>query len=916
MLVNGDQGQAAIARYRVTLDAQSLETSVQMIETRQATQDDDVYLLSIERFISQSSFKVRDLTKQGLKLALRYSFTHPFAGPANLDGPPSATNRADLGIAGRVLFLFDVSSATGNTYFEADNPVIANTAIADNADGYFRPAGLISDPGTTADTFPYKLLVDEAIDNREGISNGGAGTGNYSAVDGWQRGNIGSTNNGWTGYGVLHQGQSADNTIELDDSALSAGPVAFDVVILATYNDPRGGTGAVQKRGNRLPANPADPLKFGYREPHGAIDVERLTFEGESGGFLANTISASTLSFHVRDWDARAVETADANLADDIVVTNVAQGESGVPALALSIPEVLGPGVTVNLDPATALKDDDSAFGGDPAPDSGGALDELFYTQTVGKSVVGGQVPGTYTGLVRATDAGTNSSDWFFPLTADLAPVTTDLPEPITYQRVRVNLASPNQPPSISWAVLSTPVPSGGSVTIRGTAISDPEHDPIQVQVDWDNDGTFDVAGTITYPYPASQDYTSPITYTYSGPGTDTRALPLTYSDGTTPVPDSLSFTVSPAAQLCPSPVPAKSGTDMTNMWSSPTDTDVNALMGSNSTPADFAAFRGTTYPGFILQNRKVVSGIDYNLWRVSDQPPYGPASCAPLTSGDLGGMLTFITVIDIEVDSTNRVFFTHDGGGWSNMPPIIKYRVPSPSGAVPGIYWFDYAGTPVATANTISTGTLIPIALALAANDDLFMIDSTHVLHHYDKLSGYTEDVSSPYPMNLGPAIGMNVGGDSDPTNIKVADFVQDWHNGAFYVLTVAGTSANNGRLWRVPCDGSAPTSSAVWTVIDITSASRNLDLAIDQMDASGNPIPQGDVQLVVGGYGGFHAAFDDMWIFNSDLQMTASFDFGMGDSNAARGVLTVSRDNILLDSRDYGMGVSFFQTKPIGWQ
>ncbi|MEO7994720.1 MAG: hypothetical protein ABI743_10015, partial [bacterium] len=305
-----------------------------------------------------------------------------------------------------------------------------------------------------------------------------------------------------------------------------------------------------------------------------------------------------------------------------------------------------------------------------------------------------------------------------------------------------------------------------------------------------------------------------------------------------------------------------------------------------------------------------------HDLYRVSDTPPFNASSIAPLTSGDAGGLLTGKVVLDIEVDSTNRVFFTKDVTGWSNYPPLIKYFGPPNQGAGPNIYWFDYAGSPVGTVNTISTGGVNVVAICLGSNNDLYVMDYNHIFHHYLRSTNYTEDVTAPFPMNLGPIIGNATGSTGSSTYRMVGDVVQNWHNGAFYVLTVSGVSSNNGRLYRIPCDGSATSVSATWTIIDIGSGSRNIDLAIDQIDSSGNPKPEGDVQLIVGGQSLFTAGQPDLWLFNCDLQMTASADFGFNDTTASKGRLVATRDNRLVTSNDYSRELEIFQTPPTGWQ
>src|SRR5207247_2009863 len=118
-------------------------------------------------------------------------------------------------------------TATGNTYFDqgATGKVIANTSLIVNADAYYTPAGLLTFAGI-ANTFPYKLLVDETpggTGSRAGISNGGNVTGNFGA-DGWTLSELGSTTpyNKWTGFGVLQQGQTTTNTLKLDRTTLAS----------------------------------------------------------------------------------------------------------------------------------------------------------------------------------------------------------------------------------------------------------------------------------------------------------------------------------------------------------------------------------------------------------------------------------------------------------------------------------------------------------------------------------------------------------------------------------------------------------------------------------------------------------------------------------------------------------------------
>jgi len=443
--INGDLSASALAIYTIDVDPVSLEATSRLKETRQGQANDDLYLLSIDSFLRADSFRVRALAATATTIDVTYTVEHPFPAPNNPTGTPNgSTNRADLGVAGMVMVLAD-APASGNTYF---TDRIANTALVANADAYFSPGGLLTVSGT-ANTFPYRQLVDETLDPRVspwvplGVSNGGDVTGNFGS-DGWTRAEFGTGNIGWTGYGVMHQGQVVANMLSLNKSALGSG-ASLDVAIVAVYNDPRGGATPAQKKANRLPPASPDASLFAYRMPHGALDVASIEFLGASGPFTPNAISAVDMNFRVTDWDARATETAEADLANDASFTNVAQGEAGVPALSVCIPGVLGnASFTDDWDPGTTVQDDDSAFGGDAAQDSGVAGDGIYYTKSVTKAAGSGQVAGDYTGMVRASDV---QSGLWVGLDANLTPLTTT-PLPVTYQAFTVTMGLTCTPPS------------------------------------------------------------------------------------------------------------------------------------------------------------------------------------------------------------------------------------------------------------------------------------------------------------------------------------------------------------------------------------------------------------------------------------------------------------------------------------
>ncbi|MEO7994445.1 MAG: hypothetical protein ABI743_08595, partial [bacterium] len=438
--------EAALVIYDLAIDPQTLTGTATLSAAREAEAGQNLYLLSLGAFLQPASFQLMGVKNNGTSLAVRWRFTHPFPAPEAPSGIPTSGNRLDLGIAGRVCFLTQVESATGNTYF---GDVVVNTTGIANADGYVRPKGLLVTTGPT-NTFPYQVLVDErgANGSRLAITNGGGVVGNFG-TDGWTRAKLGTGANGWTGYGVLHQGQTTEGTVDIAYDTATTGSIRLQAAILAKYDDPRGGATGTERSSNRLPPATADVTKFAYRMPHGALDIERIVYLGETTGFQAENVSSSTLRFHVSDWDARATDSTNADLSAETDVTKVAIGESGAPVLAVCIPGVLGDAsALVTLDP-TALVDDDSAYpNGDSGVDSGLPDDPLFYAGSVAKPAIVGQAAGTFVGLVRATDVeSTLTTPLTIALKPDLTPVpAATRPEPVVYQAISVTMSQVTTP--------------------------------------------------------------------------------------------------------------------------------------------------------------------------------------------------------------------------------------------------------------------------------------------------------------------------------------------------------------------------------------------------------------------------------------------------------------------------------------
>lgn len=432
--------------------------------------------LDIDNFMKSDT-----LTLDGLRLdpdgnvIVDYTVNHPFVPPTNLDGPATAANRADLGFTGRVLFLGDVSAAevSSHTFF---TDVVANTELVLNADHYVTPGALlVAGDGLRANTFPGKLIVDEDLGtngNRNGIPNGGDPRGNYDAPSGgWQRGNIGASRNGWTGYDFLHQGQSASNSATFDRDALEAGRASLAVAILIKYTDPRG-VPFPQNRNVRLPQSPTDASVFAYRLPNGALDASKIEFEGADivNGQINLTTevgSEADFSIMVRDWDARATETTEAELDDDSDLSHINIDTSGAPVVTLDFPALVATEISFTSGAQTGLPGNEIAYSGTVSNNLGTAL--------------AGTRPA---GLVRVEDPENTAAGrptFHFGVDPDTLQASPDeAMAVITYQALHAQVDRANTAPDCGDIALSaTDVQSGNGFTVDLTTVSDDDLDPI-----------------------------------------------------------------------------------------------------------------------------------------------------------------------------------------------------------------------------------------------------------------------------------------------------------------------------------------------------------------------------------------------------------------------------------------------------
>lgn len=412
-------------------------------------------------------------------IVVDYQITHPFAAP-DFTRPISASNRADLGFSGRLIFLVDVPAAQVAQRSFFGGSVIANTDVILNANHFMRPGTLLlADTGSfNANAFPVRLVVDELRNagqgNRVGVPNGGDPRGNYNAAaGGWQRSNIGAANDGWTGYDVLHQGQRATSALTISKDFIGSTQAKFDVALMIKYTDPRG-VPFPQNPQVRMPQDPADPSVFAYRMPNGALDVSDIKYKSLPTRVLtlgAASGASAELTARVRDWDARAAETAEAVLANDADLAKVNLGTSGVPEVTLSAPALSA-----------------SVF---PLPTAGGQSgrpgDELELTGTIINELGTAPAGSRQVALLRVADPEQNApgrNTYHFgvdPVT--LAGDPGRALEVITYQPLYIDIPDGNTAPSCGSLGIngSTSIAVGGTFTVNLAGASDAQGDDVTV---------------------------------------------------------------------------------------------------------------------------------------------------------------------------------------------------------------------------------------------------------------------------------------------------------------------------------------------------------------------------------------------------------------------------------------------------
>lgn len=352
---------------------------------------------------------------------------------------PNAINRSDLSYAGRAVFLANVPGDT-RTFFGNVNVDVAG---AYNPQGYVDARSIINatgdtrHPGLTNTVFPYVLLADEAKNNRTGVSNSGNMTGNYDAAGfGWQRSNVGTSYTGWTGYDLVHAGQTVTNSIILKQ--VPGGGYDGYVALVVKYTDPRGKSSLYW----RWPTPTPDPIQFAYRMPFGALDASVVLPPDQPVNIGAAAGSTAQVTVRVRDWDRTATAHTGFDLSGQTNVSLVQQGAPGNCTVSLSVPGLTATEVALTYQTGSGLPNQESQYSG-------------TVTNTLGTAPAGPVL-----GLVRVVDpenSDTNAGSYRFgidnPPTYTNAQPAKALPI-VTYQVVPFNV-------TLSRPVISAVTPSG-----------------------------------------------------------------------------------------------------------------------------------------------------------------------------------------------------------------------------------------------------------------------------------------------------------------------------------------------------------------------------------------------------------------------------------------------------------------------
>lgn len=780
----GPQGlsEAALPAGILSIDPAALSATIVPPPVRQATGNGTLALLALNEFLAPEHLQVAGINRVGDLLHIRLRLQHPFGAP-QVSQPASAKNRADLSFAGRLLVLAEVPVAERAVSRFFGDSIRLRPGLLVNADGYTEPRGLVPTTGF-ANVFPYVLVVDEAKDNRLGRSNGNNPQGNYlPSVGGWQRLNLGGQGTGWTGYGVLHAGQTAAITLEFDLTRLGPGPVDLPLVILAKHAGPAGGAVPVQ---NRLPSVTVNTDLFAYRMPFGALDCEQVRIQDPVTLPAQRVGATGTLAVQVRDWDARAPVSLLDDLGREPDVQRVPLGTSGSPQVLFDVPllDPFGPGTLSEITP--------QSYSGHPGQ-------ELRFAGQL--EAVTPRDPGTVWGVVQvrdpeALDPRRTSLPYERAFAPDLTLLTNPMerPVPITWQVVPVTITPPSALPQCKDCHLSSGqwwAPSPPALNLMGFADDSPEialrvrlTGPVQASTSALRLPPGEIALEAALDPWGDPRFGSPLPVLTQ---TGLYQVWLEADDGDR----AMQFGPWPLHMLAPGVCPEFpfAGTPITKApeWSYRYDWRDLIPEWSSATglePPVLAVTGSRHRPGWFY-----TQGPDNRFWRF--HPESGLAE--PITAPGFPGEGWEHRALLIEVDHRGRLFWVA-----SNIDQTIE---PDPS--LDSIY--EHAGSTVylldadATLATEWLGAIETdrplVAMCIDERDALWLVDNIN------RLRKFIPDTGGSATYEPGPGIELGSSTAGGILGPAIYDIDLDFHNHAFYLPV--RTPDDHLSLWRIECNG-----------------------------------------------------------------------------------------------------------------
>jgi hypothetical protein len=820
---NGDPaaGYGALGLFQVHVDSETL--TGEMTSLRNMSSTDVLEIVDITNFLMV--FPCNDCVElksiemnSDRNLVLKIGIRHPFSA-GNSEAPITGRNRGDLhvfNIEGTI-----VAESNSSTNFAGIGKVVDNFKLL-NADGYSSYLDNALDIDvlqTTANLHPYILHFADYS------------AGNFSASN--EMGFQSVTTPPPSGNLVMAMGSTMDYRDYVFD--LSQGDIDFILAIGCTY--------AITTKGKVTRFNPE------YRVPQ---HLKKAASE-VSVRIVNNNLVGGTPS-------------SDAEIAIDVVDMShgVAIGDaldqmahdSSVSGIKLEIP-----GITSGVKNVTLTNTGGTGHSG---------TDPLTYTITLNNELSADD--GMYQGLVKVVDSyptGMNSGGLTGFDGIKRAGPTDDptsglfaISEFATYQTFTINVAESGNQAPVAILLPETPAMfEGNTVEFDASTSYDPDGSIVTYEFMWDWDlvpSNFiaDISGSIAVvtsaPYPTQGTY-------HAG---------LRVTDNNSAVAyDSVEVTVNVWTSECPS---GQFGGDPITQnftlddWYSFYSSPAGWVISGTIIDCDMLS----THWGVCIYSNPS-AGIDGEMRYfnpVGNLAPGGEPEYSivgPNYPGEQG--------VSIDVDSEDLVVFVTLGSAYfPSGPQSEEFTLQDKIDTVNDYFTVVDPFVGQSSEQDVNVGAKI-LAIDIDENDDIWALDINNVMHKYVKTSGYTEDITSQFDLDI--TSGGTFSG-------LVYDFIINFYNEAFFILTDGSLETD---VWRFECDGQFNSlingnPNPLENVL-LEDTSGIADIGIDNLNSSGAVLTgEQDSQIVVAGC--YYGVGRDSMIsrvdseLNVPLQLTSAYE------------------------------------------